>query len=474
MGLIKMIGGAIGDVAGAAMGGLKTTGTSMWQEYFESGNMSGGVIMKRGEKIVSGDSRNKKGDQNIITSGSGIDIQENQCMILVENGKIVELCAEPGRYTYDASAAPSFIAGENKGLAAILASLGQQIMAGGQRTNTERVYYINMGEIQGFKWGSGNISFQHVERDLLTDRPVWQCSTTLLGNGVYSIHVTDPLKFYQMLGSQVAGADGNGVVTGRDIETQIKSEVIAAIRQGIGGLSKLKIPYTDIASHEDELTKDVNELLSDSWAAKRGIELYGLAVNMLDPDDKSKEKIGNYQDTRGYTDPSMLAAYMGVGQTEAMKAAASNEKGALQGFAGVGMMNSMAGGMNGNLASMMQMGQQQAAASQTAWQNAQTAGQQMNGQPAGWQSQQMNVQPGTQNAQQMQPAGYGVQEPAQFMGQQPAGNWTCTCGTVNAGNFCMNCGQKKPVSSPVCSKCGWTDPGMQIKPKFCPNCGNPM
>lgn len=86
----------------------------------------------------------------------------------------------------------------------------------------------------------------------------------------------------------------------------------------------------------------------------------------------------------------------------------------------------------------------------------------------------MNVQPGTQNVQQIQPAGYGVQEPAQPMGQQPAGNWTCTCGTVNAGNFCMNCGQKKPVSAPACSKCGWTDPGMQIKPKFCPNCGNPM
>ncbi|MCI5700370.1 MAG: SPFH domain-containing protein [Lachnospiraceae bacterium] len=459
MGLIKMIGSAVSDVAGALGGGLGTTGRSMWQDYFESGDMSGGVIMKRGEKILGKDTRNKKGDPNIITSGSGIDIQENQCMILVENGKIVELCAEPGRYTYDSSAAPSFIAGDNKGLDAILSTLGHQIMAGGQRTNTERVYYINMGEIQGFKWGSGNISFQHVERDLMTDRPVWQCSTTLLGNGVYSIHVTDPLKFYQMLGSQVAGTDGRGLVTRNDIESQIKSEVISAIRQGIGGLSRLKIPYTDIASHEAELTRDVNEILSDSWAAKRGIELFGLAVNMLDPDYKSKEKINSYQETKGYTDPSMLAAYMGMGQTDSMKAAASNAKGAMQGFAGVGMMNSMNGAMGGNLASMMQMGQQQAAANQAAWQAGQ-AGPAMN-----WQ----------QNQQGAQQTGMGYAQTAASPQNVPVGEtWTCACGTVNTGNFCMNCGQKKPAGASVCSKCGWADPSMQMKPKFCPNCGNPL
>lgn len=445
MGLIRMIGSAVGNLTGAVGGALGTTGNAIWQDYFESGDMSGGVIMKRGEKILGKDTRNKKGDPNIITSGSGIDVQENQCMILVENGKIVELCAQPGRYTYDSSAAPSFLAGDHKGLDAILGNLGQQIMAGGQRTNTERVYYINLGEIQGFKWGSGNISFQHVERDLLTDRPVWQCSTTLQGNGLYSIHVTDPLKFYQMLGAQAAGADGDGKVTAREIESQMKAEVIAAIRQGIGGLSKRKIPYTDIASHEEELTREVNEILSDSWAAKRGIELFGLAVNMLDPDEKSKAKINSYQEAKGYTDPSMLAAYMGMGQTDAMKAAASNANGAMQGFAGVGMMNGMTGAMNGNLAAMMQMGQQQAAANQATWQSEQR---QTPANQAPWQA--------------------GQQQ------NSAAGTWACSCGTVNAGNFCMNCGQKKPEAAPVCSRCGWTDPDMKGRPKFCPNCGNPM
>lgn len=467
MGLIKMIGGIIGDVAGAAKGGINTTAKAVWQEYFESGDMSGGVIMKRGVKILGSESRNKKGDPNMITSGSGIDVQENQCMILVENGKIVELCAEPGRYTYDASAAPSFLAGDNKGLDAIFAALGQQIMAGGQRTDTERVYYINLGEIQGFKWGSGNISFQHVEKDLLTDRPIWQCSTTLQGNGVYSIHVTDPLKFYQMLGSQVTGTDGDGMVTWKDIDTQIKAEVIAAIRQGIGGLSKLKIPYTDIAAHEKELTDDVNELLSDSWAAKRGIELFGLAINMLDPDEASKKKISNYQETRGYTDPSMLAAYMGMGQTDAMKAAGSNAGGAMTGFAGIGMMGNMTGGMGGNIASMMQMGQQQAAVQQNTWEAAQAA-------QSGWQGQPQAAQNAWQSQQSSQSTANPQMHPQNVQQPTPEGGWNCACGTVNSGNFCMNCGQKKPASAPVCDKCGWTDSTMQTNPRFCPNCGDPM
>ena len=153
MGLIKIAAQTLGALGNA----INTTGESMWVDYFESGDMSGGVLMKRGEKISSKGSKNKGGDQNIITSGSGIDVQTNQCMILVENGQIVEFCAEPGRYQYDASTAPSLMTGDNKGLKALLSSIGGQFLAGGSRTNTQRVYYINLGEIQGFKWGSGNI-----------------------------------------------------------------------------------------------------------------------------------------------------------------------------------------------------------------------------------------------------------------------------------------------------------------------------
>ena len=416
MGLIKVAASALGALGGA----IDTTLSASWVDYFESGDMSNGVIMKRGDKIVVKGSKNK-GDQNIISSGSGIDVQENQCMILVENGRIVEFCAEPGRYTYDSSTAPSLMSGGNKGLKALAASIGQQFLAGGQRTSTQRVFYINLGEIQGFKWGSGNITFDHWERDIMTGQPVWHIATTLMGNGVYSIQVTDPARFFSVLGAQKAGADGNGMITREDIEPQIKTEAIAAIRQGVGQLSKLRIPYTDIAANELQLTKDVDAILDADWEEARGISIFKIAIGMMDADENSKKKIEKYQETKGYTDPSMLGAAMGLGQTEAMQTAAGNAAGAVTGFAGLGMMGGL-GGQN-NIAGLMQQGQAQMAAA----------------------------------------------APAQPVGA----SWTCSCGAVNSGNFCTNCGSPKPqaAAAKACGNCGYMAPDPENPPKFCPNCG---
>ncbi len=421
MGLIKLVAGALG----AASGAFNTTTSSMWVDYFESGDMSNGVIMKRGVRITGPKSQNKNNDTNIITSGSGIDVQENQCMILVENGAIVDFCAEPGRYTFDASTAPSFMSGNNKGLAALAQSFGQQFLAGGQRTNTQRVYYINLGEIQGFKWGSGNITFDHWERDL-QGNPCWHIATTLMGNGVYSIQVTDPAKFFSVLGAAKAGADGNGLVTRQDIEPQIKTEAIAAIRQAVGGLSKLKIGYTDIAGYEMQLTKDVDKLLDDDWQEARGISMFKIAIGMMDADEKSQQKILKYQEARGYADPTMLGTYIGMGQTDALNTAAGNTAGAVTGFAGYGMVGGVAGG-GLNVANLMQQGAQQ--------QQYQAAQQQVN--------------------------------PAQD-------SWKCSCGSVNTGNFCPNCGNKKPEAAApkFCPNCGQSFPDPANPPKFCPNCGN--
>ena len=421
MGLIKVAANALGALGNA----MNTTGSSLWVDYFESGDMSGGVIMKRGEKISTKGSKNTKGDQNIISSGSGIDVQENQCMVLVENGQIVDFCAEPGRYTYDSSTAPSLMSGNNKGLKALAAVIGQQFLAGGSRTNTQRVFYINLGEIQGFKWGSGNITFDHWESDIATGKPVWHIATTLMGNGMYSIQVTDPAKFFSVLGAQKAGADGDGRITKDDIEPQIKTEAIAAIRQGVGQLSKMHIPYTEIAANELQLTKDVDAILDADWEEARGISMFRIAIGMMDADANSKQKIEKYQETKGYTDPSMLGAYMGMGQTEAMQTAAGNTAGAVTGFAGVGMMGGL-GGQN-NIAGLMQQGQAQAAAQAA---------------------------------------------PAPQM--QPQAGWVCTsCGASNSGNFCTNCGSPKPAGGRACGNCGYMAPDPANPPKFCPNCGTP-
>ncbi len=457
MGLIRIAAEAIGAIGNA----LNTTADSMWVDYFESGDMSNGILMKRGVKIGSKGSQNKYGDQNIITSGSGIDVQENQCMILVENGQIVDFCAEPGRYKFDASKAPSLMSGENNGLKALASSIGNQFLAGGSRTSTQRVCYINLGEIQGFKWGSGNITFDHWERDIATGNPVWHIATTLMGNGMYSIQITDPARFFQVLGAQKAGADGNGLITREDIEPQIKTEAIAAIRQGVGQLSQLRIPYTDIAINEAQLTKDVDAILDSSWAEARGITIYRIAIGMMDADENSKQKIEKYQETKGYTDPSMLGAYMGMGQTQAMQAAGSNSNGAASGMMGLGMM----GGMNAgaNIAGLMQQGQQ--AQQQAYAQNQQAYAQQA--QAAAQQSAKKAADP--------------EEFPEYFPGEaevpsaSAADTWTCSCGSVNSGKFCPNCGSPRPAAAvTVCPDCGYTAADPANPPRFCPNCGKKL
>ncbi len=428
MGLIKVAAQALGSIGNA----FDTTMTSSWVDYFESGDMTG-ILMKRGNKIATKGSKNKGGDDNIISSGSGIDVQVNQCMILVENGRIVDFCAEPGRYTFDSSSAPSLMSGDSHGLKALASSIGKQFLAGGSRTSTQRVFYINLGEIQGFKWGSGNILFDHWEADITTGKPVWHIATTLMGNGTYSVQITDPAKFYQVIGAQKAGGDGDGIVRREDIEPQIKTEAIAAIRQGVGQLSQLHIPYTDIAVNELQLTRDVQTLLNASWTEARGIGIFQIAIGMMDADEPSKEKISKYQETKGYTDPSMLGAYMGMGQTQAMQAAGANANGAVTGFAGLGMMGNMAGGAN--IQGLMQQGQMQ------------------------------------QQAQMQQAQ---MQQQAFAQGQAGgADTWTCSCGSVNTGKFCPNCGGKRPVSA-ACPSCGFAFPDPANPPKFCPNCGNKL
>ena len=237
-------------------------------------------------------------------------------------------------------------------------------------------------------------------------------------------------KFFSVLGAAKAGTDGNGLITRQDIEPQIKTEVIAAIRQAVGSLSQMKIGYTDIAAHEFDLTKHVDEILDEDWKQARGISMFKIAIGMMDADEKSQKRILNYQETKGYTDPSMLGAYMGMSQTNAMNTAAGNAAGAVTGFAGLGMMGGMPSGMN--VSSLMQQGAQQHQAQQVAQQQA--------------------------AQQQVDPA---------------RDSWTCSCGSVNTGKFCPNCGQPKPESAApkFCPNCGQSFPDPANPPKFCPNCG---
>ena len=238
MGLIRLISDVIGG-GFQAVGG--TINSSIWKEYFESGSMADGVLMKRGEKILTSGGKNKRADDNLISSGSGIDIQEGQCMILVENGKIVEFCAEAGRYTYDASTAPSLYAGENKGLKALGKEILNHWSAGGQRFSTQRVYFINMGEIISapIKWGCGDIAFHHTTQ-MLNGAPPIELDITLKGNGQVTIKINDPVKFYTMIGAQVAGNDSDSVIriTDDGILSNLKSGIVDKIAEAIAMMIK--------------------------------------------------------------------------------------------------------------------------------------------------------------------------------------------------------------------------------------------
>ena len=299
MGLISLVGDVLGGGLNAVKGSVQS---SIWKEYFESGDMSNGILMKRGEKILTSTGKNTKKDDNLISSGSGIDVQEGQCMFIVENGKIVEFCAEPGRFTYDASTAPSLYSGDNKGLKALGKEILSQWSAGGQRFSTQRVYYINMGELIAtpIKWGCGDIAFHHTTQ-MLNGAPPIELDITLKGNGEVTIKISDPVKFYTMIGAQVAGADSDSIVrvTDAGIYSNLKSGIIDKVAEAISTLGYNEpTPYTAIRSKSALITKYMNELLSAEWAGERGFEIASFSINgAFIPTEEDKDAIQEMQKT---------------------------------------------------------------------------------------------------------------------------------------------------------------------------------
>ena len=413
MGLISLAADVLGGGWNALKGSVQS---SLWKEYFESGDMSDGILMKRAEKIIVSGGKNTKADDNLISSGSGIDVQEGQCMILVENGKIVEFCAVPGRYTYDASSAPSLFSGENKGLKALGKEILNQWSAGGQRNSTQRVYFINLGEIISapIKWGCGDIAFHHTTQ-MLNGAPPIELDITLRGNGQVTIRISDPIKFFQKIGAQATGADSASVirVTDEGIASNLKSGIIDKVGEAISTLGQNQpTPYTAIRAKSTEITKYMNEFLSNEWTGERGFEICSFTVNgSFTPTEEDKDAIQEMQ--RSFTmSANMNAANYDIQKTMARGFEAAGQNGGSNAVFGMGMgMNMMGGTGLGN----------------------------------------MTAQPLTQTAP-VSPAATG---------------WNCGCGAVNTGNFCQNCGSPRPVPNQWTCSCGTVNTG-----NFCQNCGS--
>ena len=397
MGLIK-----------AGVGALGGTMADQWKEFFYCDAIDKDVLVVKGQKRTSSRSSNTKGNDNIISNGSGIAVADGQCMIIVEQGKIVEVCAEPGQFTYDTSTEPSIFTGKlGDAIKETFRTVGKRFTYGGDTGKDQRVYYFNTKELVDNKFGTQNpIPFRVVDRNIGLDVDVSvRCS------GVYSYKISDPLLFYTNVCGNVESE-----YTREELDTQLKTEFISALAPAFGKLSELELRPNQIVSHTSELEAAMNEALTSKWVGLRGLSVVSIALNPITLPDEDAELIKQAQRTAMMKDPTMAGATLVGAQADAMRAAAANEGGAMNGFIGMGMAMNAGGGANA-AGNFYAMGQQQQQAPQ---QNARTGG------------------------------------------------WVCpNCQNQNTGNFCTNCGTAKPADDKwFCSECGTENHG-----KFCTNCG---
>ena len=429
MGLIKALSGAVGG-----------TLADQWKEFFYCDALSSDTLMIKGEKRASGRSSNTKGNDNIISNGSGIAVADGQCMMIVEQGKIVEVCAEPGEYTYDKSTEPSIFTGPlGKGIIDTFKTIGKRFTYGGDTGKDQRVYYFNTKELIDNKFGTPNpIPFRVVDANIGLDIDVSvRCS------GVYSYKIADPLLFYTNVCGNVERE-----YTRDTIDGQLKTEFISALQPAFGKLSELGLRPNQIVAHNTDLENAMNSALSAKWGELRGLKVVSIALGSVTLPEEDAELIKKAQHAAILRDPSMGAATLVGAQAEAMKAAAANENGAMMGFMGMGMA-AQAGGMNAQ--SLYQMGQQ-----------ARQPQPQPTPAPAGaWKCK------------------CGATVTGKFCtecgAKKPDDGWTCpSCGATNKGKFCAECGTKKPEGAPLyrCDKCGWEPEDPAHPPKFCPECGD--
>ena len=451
MGLIKAIAGAAGGVM-----------ADQWKEFFTCEALPADVLAVKGQKKTTRRSSNTHGDENIITSGSRIAVADGQCMLIVEQGKVVEVCAEPGEYTYDASTEPTIFAGNlGESIGQVFQNIGKRFTFGGEAPKDQRIYYFNTKELTGNKYGTPSpVPFRVVDQRAGIDIAI-RCF------GEYSYRITNPLLFYTNVCGNVTEA-----YTRDTIDGQLKSELLTALQPAFARISDMGIRYSSLPGHTREIAEALNEELSAQWRDRRGLEIVAFGVSSVKANEEDEQMIKEMQREAAYMDPTRAAAMLSRSQGEAMKAAASNTAtGPAMAFMGMGMAGQM-GGINAQ--NLYAMGQQQAA-------------QQAAQQPAA--APQPAPQPAPQSAAPAAaPAADGwtcacgqTGNTGKFCGNcgQPKPtdeSWTCACGAVNKGKFCAECGRPRPaaVKRFKCDKCGWEPEDPTNPPKFCPECGDPF
>lgn len=439
MGLIKAITGAIGG-----------TMADQWKEFFYCEALPNDVLVKKGQKRIGNRSSNTKGSDNVISNGSGIVVNDGQCMIIVQQGKVVELSAEPGEFTWDASIEPSIFSGKlGESILATFKEIGKRFTFGGDAAKDQRVYYFNIKEILDNKFGTPNpIPFRVVDRNINLDIDVAvRCS------GVYSYVISDPILFYTNVAGNVADEFNRS-----QIDVQLKTEFVSALQPAFSAISALQIRPSDLPGHATKLAELMNQELTQKWSQLRGIRVISIALNPITLPTEDAQAIKDAQLSARLRDPGLAAATLAGAQADAMKAAASNKGGAMSGFMGFGMAQNAGGA---NVRDLFAMGQQ----------NQQSQQNQQGGQPAGGKA----AAGDSWTCPKCHTVASGKFCP-ECGTEKPAQGWTCDCGTVNQGKFCYNCGKKKPEEAPLyrCDKCGYEPKDPYNVPKFCPECGDPF
>lgn len=442
MGLIK-----------AAINAVSGTLADQYKEYIYCDAMSSDVLASKGHKRVGSKGTNK-GSDNIITDGSAIAVNEGQCALVVADGKVVEVAAEPGVFEYNSTASPSVFEGDlGDSIINTLKDIGGRIAMGGEAGRDQRVYYINTKEVHGNRYGTVNpIPFRVLDRNIGLDVDV-----SLRCNGEYTYRITNPVLFYTNVCGNVPDTYNRTT-----LDSTLKAEIVTALQPALGKLSEQGIRPSGLPAHTMEICDALNEVLSKKWGDLRGMHIESFNMNPPTLPKEDQEMITELQRKAVMRDPGMAAATLVEAQSEAMKTAAGNAGGAMMGFYGMNMAQQQGGFNAQNLYAMQQqqqmMAQQQAQAAAPAPAPAATPA------AGGW-----KCSCGAENTGKFC-AECGSPKPAE------PNFWTCACGAQNKGKFCQECGKPKPAGAPLfkCDKCGWEPEDPKNPPKFCPECGDPF
>ena len=438
MGLIQAATGSVGGVL-----------ADQWKEYFYCDSLDQDVLVAKGQKRVSGRSSNTSATDNIISSGAAIAVNDGQCMIIVEQGKVVEICAEAGAFIYDSSTEPTVFGGDlASDLVSVLKNIGKRFTFGGDAPKDQRIYYFNTKEIMGNKYGTA----QSIQFETMIGQYLLNVNIRCFGE--YSYRITNPILFYTNVCGNVAD-----VYERSAIDSQLKSELLTALQPTFGRIAAKGIRYTQLINYTKDIRNELADELSDEWGKRRGIEIVSFGVSSVKADEEDEKRIKEIQDSAIMSDPNLRAGRLAGATADAMRTAAGNEAGmgGAFGFMGMGMAGSA------GMGAMGAFGPQGGAAPtavppftppQTAVMGAVTA--------EGW-----TCSCGQTGNTGRFCAACGKPQPS-------AAGWTCTCGAVNPGNFCTNCGKPRPAGAPLyaCDKCGWRPDDPTRPPRFCPQCGD--